>query len=927
MAFGRRKDGTIRRPFRILFALMCLITAALVALNVTMFGLVFPHLDILQVFTSRPDMEKTSLVEASQATADITEEVESEGLILLTNNGALPLAGVDKVNVFGSTVGNNFSYGGTGSGSGDASKNVTFYQGLENAGLAVNPDLMSFYEANAVSSQDMGLVGTDWNLYELPQSDYDQALIDGAKSYSDVAIVVITRKGGEGFDLPTSMAGYTGSEDSRHYLELTPNEEDLLAMAKSNFGTVVVVLNSPNAMELGFLEDEAIDAALWVGTPGATGCNAIGKVLAGAINPSGKTVDTFAYEVESAPSYYNFGSYDYSNIGYVNGAMFAGTGDAASGEDPYHYVEYVEGIYVGYRYYETAAADGFIDYDKTVQFPFGYGLSYTSFDETLDDVKLSGDTVTATVTVTNTGSVAGKQVVELYYTAPYTKGGIEKSAVALVEFDKTKLLEPGESQTLTITFNRDDMASYDYTGVKAEGGAYVLEKGDYQINLQSDSHTIVDSKTVTIDRDYIFNDSHDGARKGDLVAATNLFDDVSFGDGLVYLSRADWAGTMPTERAAATKEATPEVIEALTNPQLIELGYTEDITTGKNNGLKLADMKGLDYDDPQWELLLDQVKLGEMKVLVGTAGWLTASVPSVGKPAIVECDGPNGINNIMVGVNGTQLTGQSVLGMTWNKELAERVGALLAEEAKEYGIGGLYAPAVNTHRSPFGGRNYEYVSEDGTVAGKIVAAEMRGLRSGDVYGYLKHFALNDQETHRGDGGLLTWANEQSMRELYLRAFEIVVKEGGTTGIMSSYNRLGTTPTAESYALLTQVLRNEWGFRGAVITDCTMSADTSDVNRSLRAGNDLNLNFLQDLRMGKETTGTVDGRNALRKAAHNVLYMVANSAAMETAPEASLTKTIKTGFIGADVVLAALLGFYFFRRHKKMVAWRAQEANK
>ena len=281
MAFGRRKDGTIRRPFRILFALMCLITAALVALNVAMFGLVFPHLDILQVFTSRPDMEKTSLVEASQATADITEEVESEGLILLTNNGALPLAGVDKVNVFGSTVGNNFSYGGTGSGSGDASKNVTFYQGLENAGLAVNPDLMSFYEANAVSSQDMGLVGTDWNLYELPQSDYDQALIDGAKSYSDVAIVVITRKGGEGFDLPTSMAGYTGSEDSRHYLELTPNEEDLLAMAKSNFGTVVVVLNSPNAMELGFLEDEAIDAALWVGTPGATGCNAIGKALTG----------------------------------------------------------------------------------------------------------------------------------------------------------------------------------------------------------------------------------------------------------------------------------------------------------------------------------------------------------------------------------------------------------------------------------------------------------------------------------------------------------------------------------------------------------------------------------------------------------------------------------------------------------------------
>lgn len=913
----------VRRPNRFLLVLMCLISVVVIALNVAVVGVVAPHLDILQVFTSRPDMEAASLQEASAATASITEEVEAEGLILLTNDGVLPLAGVDKVNVFGSTTGNNFSYGGTGSGSGDSSKNVTFYQGLENAGLVPNPDLVSFYEENALSSADMGLVGTDWNLYELPQSAYSKELIDSATDYSDVAIVVITRKGGEGFDLPLDMADYSGSEAGRSYLELTPNEEDLIAMAKENFSTVIAVINSPNAMELGFLED-GIDAALWVGTPGSTGCNAIGNALVGAVNPSGRTVDTFPYEVESAPSYYNFGSYDYSNIGYVNGAMFAGTGDAAAGEDPYHYVEYVEGIYVGYRYYETAAADGFIDYDTTVQFPFGYGLSYTTFDETLDSVTLSGDVVTATVTVTNSGDVAGKQVVEIYCTAPYTLGGIEKSEVVLVGFDKTRLLEPGESQTVTIEFSRDDMASYDYTGVKAEGGAYVLEQGDYEISLRTDSHTVVDSKTISISRDYIFNDANDGARSGDLTTASNQFDDVSFGDGLVYVSRADWAGTMPTERSASTKEATPEQLEALTNPQLIDMGDVDDITTGAHNGLVLADMSGLDYDDPQWDALLDQVTLGEMKILVGNAGWLTASVDSVDKPAFVECDGPNGVNNIMVGVTGTQLTGQSVLGMTWNRELAERVGELFAKEAKEYGITGLYAPGANTHRSPFAGRNYEYVSEDGTLTGQIVAAEIRGMRSNGVYAYLKHFALNDQETHRGDGGLLTWANEQAMREIYLRAFEIAVKEGGSTGMMSSYNRIGTTPTAESYALLTTVLRNEWGFRGAVITDCTMAADTSDINRSLRAGNDLNLNFFQDFRMTADTTGTAAGHQALRNATHNVLYMIANSDALNVSSGSGLVGTLKTGLAAVDIVVIALIALYFWRRHRKMNLWRAQQ---
>lgn len=884
-----------------------------------------PHADILNILLSKGDVTSEAAVQASQATADITEEVESEAVILLKNEGAaLPLGGNAKVNVFGSTAGNNFSYGGTGSGAGDESKNVTFYQGLENAGIQANPALKAFYDANAKASQQqaLGLVGTDWNLYELPQSDYDQPLIDDAKSYSDTAVVVFTRKGGEGYDLPIDMADYEGSEAGRSYLQLTPNEEALLDMAEKNFGRVVVVLNSPNPMELGRMDDEAVDAVLWVGTPGATGCNAIGKVLAGEVNPSGKTVDTFAYDLTSAPSYYNVGDFSYSNTEAGNAAIFAGSGDAATGNLPNYYVNYAEGIYVGYRYYETAAADGFIDYDSTVQYPFGYGLSYTTFDQRLDDVADDGTTITATVTVTNTGSVAGKQVVEIYAAAPYTKGGIEKSSVALAGFDKTKLLEPGESQTLEVSFAREDLASYDYTGAKAEGGAYVLEAGDYGIQLQTDSHNVVDKKTIHVDSDVIYDDAHDGKRESDLVEAKNRFDAAGSDADLTYVSRADWAGTMPTERTPVSSEASEKILDALNNKEPLDNSETEDVTFGAKNGLKLSDMRGLDYDDPQWDKLLDQVTLDEMKILVGNAGWMTAGVKSVDKPALVECDGPNGINNIIGQVNGTQLTGQSNLGYTWNAELAARVGELFAQEAKALNIAGVYAPAVNMHRSAFGGRNCEYVSEDALLTGKIVAAEAKAIQGQGVYCYLKHFAVNDQETHRADsGGLVTWLNEQSLREIYLRPFEICVKEAGNTGMMSSYNRIGATPVAESKELLTDVLRGEWGFKGAVITDCTMAADTSDVNYSVRAGNDLNLNYLQDTKMTVDTTETAAGHQALRRATKNVLYMVVNSDALESTHNLDMPGTIRTGCIVFDVVVIALFGLYLWRRHVKMVRWR------
>ena len=682
--------------------------------------------------------------------------------------------------------------------------------------------------------------------------------------------MVLTRKGGEGYDLPIDMADYEGSEAGRSYLQLTPNEEALLDMAEKNFSRVVVVLNSPNPMELGRMNDDAVGAVLWVGTPGATDCNAIAKVLTGEVNPSGKTVDTFAYDLTSAPSYYNAGDFSYSNTEAGNAAIFAGTGDAAVGNLPNYYVNYTEGIYVGYRYYETAAADGFIDYDSTVQYPFGYGLSYTTFDQKLDDVTDDGTTITATVTVTNTGSVAGKQVAEIYAAAPYTKGGIEKSSVALAGFGKTKLLEPGESQTLEISFDREDLASYDYTGVKAEGGAYVLEAGDYGIQLQTDSHNVVAKKTIHVDEDVIYDDAHDGKRTSDLVEAKNRFDAAGSDADLTYVSRADWAGTMPTERTPVSTEASDKILDDLNNKEPLDNSETEDVTFGAKNGLKLSDMKGLDYDDPQWDRLLDQVTLDEMKILVGNAGWMTTGVKSVEKPALVECDGPNGINNIIGQVNGTQLVGQSNLGYTWNTELAARVGELFAQEAKALNIAGLYAPAANTHRTAFGGRNYEYVSEDGLLTGKIVAAEAKAIQGQGVYCYLKHFAVNDQETHRADS---------------------------------------------------DVLRGEWGFKGAVITDCTMAAGTSDVTRSVRAGNDINLNYLQDTAMTADTTDTADGHQALRRATKNVLYMVVNSDVLESTHNLDMPSTIRTGCIVFGVVAIALFGLYLWRRHVKMVRWR------
>lgn len=913
------KEKKIKKPGKIGLCFVSVLLVIVIGLNALFINVVSPLYPFFQNFLNeQPDNEETRA--KSQAAADITQEVEAEGLVLLTNNGVLPLEENAKVNVFGNGSIHS-TYGGTGSGAGDSSNSVTFYQGLKNADIAVNEELENFTKENAIEREEVFMIGNDFSIHEIPVSQYSQELINKAKEYSETAIVVYSRSGGEGDDFPLSMEPYGGSVD-KHYLELQEDELALLDMVRNNFENVIVVMNAPNAMELGFLEQENVDAAIWAGCVGSTGFNAVGETIAGIINPSGRTADIFAYEVESAPSYYNFGDYDYSNITYANASMFAGTGSADAGQDNYHYVEYVEGIYVGYRYYETAAADGFIDYEEIVQFPFGYGLSYTEFSKEIVEFKADGRSISVTVKVSNTGDVPGKDVVEVYYSAPYIKGGIEKSHVVLVGFDKTEVIQPGESEDVTITFAYEDMASYDYSEIKAEGGAYVLEAGAYQILVQNDSHNVVDSRVVVVERDYIYNEENDGARESDGIIAKNQFNDVSFGTDLTYVSRADWAGTMPTERAPRAKEATQEQIDCLTIGTVFEKNEVEDIVFAQH-GLSLADMKGLDYDDPKWSELLEQISVDEMKILIGNGGWCTMAVDSINKPFMTECDGPNGINNLMAnmlsGIKGNQFTGQSVLGMTWNTELAQQMGRILGEEAIAYGITGLYAPAMNIHRSPFSGRNYEYYSEDGFLSGKIAAAEIQGIQSTGVYCYSKHYAVNDQESNREAGGLITWANEQSMREIYLRGFELAVKEGKTQGIMSSYNRIGLIPTAESYPLLTTVLRNEWGFVGCVITDCVMACTTQDVNRALYAGNDLQLTIMGNALINDETAGTPSGRQAMRQATKNILYVVANSAALDNT-EGGMT-TLEIVLIVVDIVIFALFILYFVRRYQKMKRWK------
>ena len=829
--------------------------------------------------------QSLTVEQAAEQSRAMAQELVQEGAVLLKDqNNALPLAEGTAVNLFGYGSVDPI-YGGSGSGASDTSSNIDLVTGLTNAGFSVNQELVDFYKKSGVSrAAQKGFEGSNFTPAEVPAEKYTDTLLQNAKAFSDVAIVTISRVGGEGGDLPQDMyaAGYSKTDDGKHYLELTQDEEDLLALVKAQgFDKVIVLINSSNAMELGFLEDDAIDAALWIGSLGSTGFNAVGEILSGKVNPSGRLSDTYAYDLTSAPAYWNAGDFTYANL-------------------KHHYVEYAEGIYVGYRFYETRYVDnttGVCDeaaYAKAVQYPFGYGLSYTTFEQSIADYKTTDSAIEMTVEVKNTGAVAGKDVVQVYYTAPYTIGGIEKSHVVLAGFAKTGLLQPGASEKVTITFAPEDMASYDETGAKA----YVLEAGTYQIKLMNNAHDVIDQREYEVPATITY--SGDNARSTDLVAATNEFEDVAQGQIKQYVSRADWEGTLPTTRTDG-KTASAETVAAKENTPVYENNDSDQPITIADHGLTLEDMTGLDYDDPKWNDLLEQLSVDDMTNMISNGGWSTPEVASVGKPATNDLDGPAGINSLVSNLKGVSFPSEVIVGSSWNTDLAQRFGTAFGAEAAANHVVGLYAPGMNIHRTPFSGRNFEYYSEDGLLSGKMGAAMVQGVDSQGVYTYIKHFALNDQESNRLS--ISVWANEQSIREIYLKPFELSVKEGGTTAVMSSYSRLGNTWAGASKALLTDVLRNEWGFHGMVVTDSAMgNTGWMDVNLAIRAGGDMML-CLMGVKLDSSSN---TAQQAMRRACHNILYTQANSIAIAAAVDNTPYWLILLAIVDSILLIAIVL---------------------
>lgn len=813
---------------------------------------------------------------------ELAKEVQSEAITMLKNDDSnLPLSG-KKVNVFGwgST---NPVYGGTGSGSMSKQyKTVSLLDGMKQAGLKTNTELSKLYTDYRKDRPEVGMFAQDWTLPEVPAKQYSDKLVSDAKDFSDEAVVVLTRVGGEGADLPTDMKakGITYKNNSKDYddfqkgesfLQLSKTERDMIDLVTSNFKKVTLVYNGANTFQFDFLNDyPQIQSVVWCPPAGQTGFSALGEVLAGETNPSGKTSDTFLKDLTKSVSYNNFGKFEYTNMADKAAKYKGFTGDDVTAIPGF--VNYSEGIYVGYKFYETASDEGLINYDDTVAFPFGYGLSYTSFDQKLDSVKYKGGKVTVTATVTNTGDKAGKDVVEVYYNPPYTDGGIEKASKNLAGFEKTKELQPGESQKVTVKFDDDDMASYDYKGAKA----YVLEKGDYDISIQSDSHHVIDHKAITV-KDTVTYDSDSNTHNGDKTVATNQFDDVA-GD-VTYLSRADHFANYKEATAAPTNfKMSDKAKETFYNnsnydPKKFDKDSDKMPTTGAKNGLKLSDMYGKDYDDADWDKLLDQLTFDDMDNLIANGGYGTQALKSVGKIQLTDADGPASLNNNFTGVGSIGFPASTAFACTWNRDLAKQFGEMIGDMAHDMHVAGWYAPAMNIHRSAFSGRTFEYFSEDSLLSGAMASNEIAGAKSKGVYSFMKHFALNDQETNRTNM-VCTWANEQSIRETYLKPFEMSVKEGGAQAVMSSFNYIGYTYAGASSNLLQTVLRDEWGFKGFVLTDYFGGYGYQNADQEVRAGND---SMLATTKITNHITDkSATSVKAMRQAAHNILYTAANS---------------------------------------------------
>lgn len=905
----------------------------------------------------------SSKAEATAAAEDFGADVLREGMTLLKNDNSLPLKKNAKVTVFGKNS-TNPVIGGSGSSASKSSNNVGIYDSLNTAGFDVNPTMKAFYEddkksgSGRASSPSMGSIISGFSTGETPISSYNESLRSSYSSYNDAAIVIISRIGGEGYDLPRTMKTSYGNDATKvdgarsmddHYLQLDQNETDMLNEACSNFDNVIVVLNTAQPMELGFLDDEThyaynknIKGCIWMGLTATKGALALGEILNGTVNPSGHLVDTYARNFKEDPTYQNFGN---NNTDGGNEYLVDGTGQG------YYYVEYEEGIYSGYRYYETYAHDlgetkGETWYKEHVVYPFGYGLSYSTFSWEIQwpsqtSITSVSDTFEVKVKVTNTTdtsnggySGAGRDVVQLYYSAPYEKGGIEKSYINLASFAKTKELKPGESDTVTLSLTAEDMKSYDYNDANKNGyKTYELDDGEYSLIVAHNAHDFEGTKKLNLANEIIIDkDTTTGT------TISNQFDDMS--NNVSTMSRSDMDSTFPTTPTASDRTVTSDFLTDFTYKKSDEgkAWYvsedkmpTQAESIVENPKVTLQDLVGKDYDDPLWDELLNELTVDQMSTLIGKGAYGTVAIENIKKPLTNEPDGPSGFTSFMAMSDTVAVYGcayypaESVLAATWNLDLAYKMGVLVGNEGligNEKGDGlpysGWYAPACNVHRSPFSGRNWEYYSEDPILSGEMGAQVVLGCKSKGVYCFVKHFAGNEQETNRDSNGCSSWIDEQTFREIYLKPFEIIVKKGKTTAMMSSFNRLGKTWAGGNYALLTQVLRNEWGFRGEVVTDYNLSR-YMNVNQMIRAGGDLCLNQEGKNPSTKDTSATQV--TAMRKSTHNILYTIANSNAMEAEVLGYTLSTWRIVLIIVDVCIVAAMAIWgglviFFGLRKK-----------
>ena len=864
---------------------------------------------------------------------DVGKQIEAEGAVLLENNGALPLNNAAKITILGQDSVDPV-YGGGGAGSVDTSKAIDLYTGIKEAGYQTNDTVYKFYTEGAgkayrktvPDAYGQGVFGVN----EVPVSEYTNEVTSSFAEYNDAAVVVIGRSGGESSDIQS-----TPLENGYRYLQLDDDEKELINLACRNFENVVVLLNTQNPLELGDLAKTDVDAVLWIGALGETGAEAVGEILSGSVSPSGRLTDTYAYDSHSAPAMANFGAYTIAN----SEVMFGNS-----------YMVYSEGIYVGYRYYETRYEDVVLGnenaadykYSDVVQYPFGYGLSYTEFAYSDYSLSEENEHYTAKVTVTNTGDTAGKHAVEIYMQSPYTdydkENKIEKSAVELAGYTKTGILEAGESETVTVEIPKEMLKTYDQYGQ----GTYIVDAGDYYFTVGTDAHDAVNN--ILAAKGYTAADNMDAEGNAEMAAKVtvkeqdnttytvsqatgyqiqNQFEDVdmnSYDAEHVYLSRNDWAGTWPATYAKGSWTAPEEFVEALNIP-VIEDTVGETPVTGTINNeigtLTAAMMMELDYDDPMWDTLIQQMSVEELDKLVRVGGYATMGVDSIQLPSTQDKDGPAGISSTLVGgENGTSYPPEIVLASTWNDELAKEFGKAIGEDSLDLEVAGWYAPAMNIHRTPYSGRNFEYYSEDSFLSGMMGAAAVQGAQEKGVLVYIKHFALNDQETNRM--GVAVFANEQSVRDLYLKPFETTVRDGDAHGAMVSMNRIGADWTGAHDGLMTEALRNEWGFEGVAITDQASFEVFAyeDMRSGLAAGTDLWLNTDTELWKldEKEMTDTVVA--SMQRAAKNIVFAVSRSNAMNGLSSSSQIVQIvplwQKGLYAVDaaLLLIALLGAVF-----------------